>query len=323
MNFRFTDYPREEPLSFYNEALDAMTARLMESGAVTAVYQLGGISNPGISDLDMLAVFKNEVEVDRNFLDGLSEDERYLFIHNVYGISENNFDEAQEYAFYFNYKFLAGKDLKPKIAPEESDLSAMKKQVALEFLLKFYITLQLQKEYGVFRMRDLLLHVKALQYDLEFLGITNGIVSDGVSQVIQWRNNWFNVPPAKSYVNKWINNFLPSLNELVIDTFKNHSLYLPPQEEYNVAKNIQLIPSSGKITVERKGLLLPVQLSVYGKKYFRLQNKLNRFRVPVPVRTDSFPPVLEKKFQFEKKIIAYNKKFLPHFLPLTSSLHAI
>jgi len=262
------------------------------------------------------------VAVERNFLEGLTDDERYLFIHNLYGISENNFDEAQEYVFYFNYKFLAGNELKIKNAIQDSDLLSMKKQVALEFLLKFYITVHLQEEYGVIRMRDLLLHLKALQYDLEFLGITNGIISDGVAHVLQWRNNWFNVPPAKSYVVKWMNNFLPALNELADDVFQNHSLYLPPQQEYKIAKNIQLIPSSGKITMERKGMLLPVQLSGFGKKYFRLQNKLNNFRVQVPVRTDSIPPVLERKFQFEKKIVAYNKKFLPHFLPLTSSLHA-
>ena len=66
------------------------------------------------------------------------------------------------------------------------ELSAMKVQVALEFLLKFYVTLGIQRAYGVIRMRDVLLHVKALQYDLEFLGINEGAVHDGINKVLAW-----------------------------------------------------------------------------------------------------------------------------------------
>ena len=322
MNFRFTDYPHEVPLSAYETALASMSQRLIDSGAVITVYQSGGVSNPGISDLDMIAVFKNDLKVDRNFLDGLSQVERYLFIHNLYGVSENNFGEAQIYAFYYNYKFLSGQELTVD-SINKSPHQLLKRQVALEFLLKFFITLELQKAYGVIRLRDLLLHIKALQYDLEFLGIKDGTVYECVTEVLQWRTNWFNVHPAESYINKWMSRFYPALSDLMVHAFGDHSFYLPSQPAYRISKNIQLVPSSGKAMMVRKGFLLPAQLSSFGKKYFRLQNRLNSFDVRVPIHTDNIPDVLGKKFQYEKKIIDYNKKFLPYFLPLTSSLHAL
>jgi hypothetical protein len=322
MNFRFTDYPQPVALSVYEKSLSSMTARLMDTGAIAAIYQLGGVSNAGISDIDMLAVFKNDVVVNRNFLEGISEVERYLFIHNLYGISESNFGEAQIHSFYYKYKLLAGKEL-PVISLNKSTDQQLNIQVALEFLLKFFITLELQKEYGVIRLRDLLLHVKALEYDLEFLGIKEGIVYDCIADVLSWRNNWFNVHPAESYVNKWMQTFYPALNELVADAFAKHTFFLPRRTSYRISRNMEIIPAHGKILMVRKGLLLPVQLSGFGKKYFRLQNRLNRFQIMVPVTTDRIPPMLENKFHFEKKIVEYNKKFLPYFLPLTSSLHII
>src|SRR6187431_2115681 len=180
MNYRIIDYPHQVDLSFYDKSLGKMTERLISNGAASAVYQAGGVSNPGISDLDMVVIFKNEVHVDENFLQDLSAKERYLFIHNLYGISERDFEEAQRFAFYYSYKLLAGKDLRIKIPISDAELLQMKVQVALEFLLKFYITLSIQKSYGVIRMRDILLHVKAIQYDLQFMGITDGKVYEGV-----------------------------------------------------------------------------------------------------------------------------------------------
>jgi hypothetical protein len=49
---------------------------------------------------------------------------------------------------------------------------------------------------------------------------------------------------------------------------------------------------------------------------------MNRFQFNIPVQSSGIPEVIQGKFQFERTIVDYNKKYLPHFLPITSSLHA-
>ena len=99
MSYSIIDYPHGVSASFYEDALQSMAEKVLETGAAKAVYQVGGVSSPGISDLDMVIVFKHQAEVTRNFLEDLSEEERYLFIHNLYGISEDDFGGAEKFAF--------------------------------------------------------------------------------------------------------------------------------------------------------------------------------------------------------------------------------
>ncbi|CAN5477730.1 hypothetical protein BH11BAC1_BH11BAC1_11910 [soil metagenome] len=322
MSYRLIDYPHFVDISFYQQALDAMTERLKQTNEVVSVFQLGSVSATGISDLDMLAVFNDQVKIEKNFLTGLSPEERYLFIHNLYGISKNNFEENRQFDFFHNYKLLHGEKLpEQKKATVHQDV--LQRQVALEYVTKMYITIQLQEDYGVLRMRDLLLHVKALKYDLEFLGSNFGKLHDLVEQIFEWRKNWFSEMPSNNEIIKWWNSFRNSFDEFITVIFKTHKMYLPLKTTYKIAKNISIIPSEEKIAYTREGLKLPRWTSMIGKKYFRIQNRLSHFRFQIPIENDTTPPILMKKQEFEKKIIAYNKSYLPSFLPLSSSLHAI
>ncbi len=321
MGVRIIDYPKPVAESFYQQSLQAMTNRLVESCAALAVYQVGGIGSPGISDLDMVVVFKDDVRFEQNMLDGLDENEKYLFIHNLYGISSGDFEEAERFAFYHQYKLLAGNDVRTHSRLSDSDLQTMKIQTALEFIVKMRITIFLQKEYGVIRLRDLLLHVKALGFDLDFLGITSGPVFDHVNRVIEWRKNWFGNTPSPSDILKWWNGFYEAFDHFFEETMKSHRFFLPKKEEYKIARNIQLIPTAQDVHLSRQGFLMPPVLSVIGKKFFRLQNRLNTFKFEIPVQSTGIPEILEKKFYFTGKMAAYNKKYLPHFYTLTSSLN--
>ncbi|MCX6276448.1 MAG: hypothetical protein NTV09_14710 [Bacteroidetes bacterium] len=323
MSIRIIDFPHSIPEAAYRQALKSMTERVVRTKMAKAVYQVGGISSPGISDLDMVVVFQDNAMVEENLLAGLTKEEQYLFIHNLYGISERKFAEAEQFAFYHQYELLAGVDLRSHSRLPAPDIEELKIQIALEFMVKMHVTLFLQSSYGVLRMRDLLLHVKALQYDLDFLGVTGDKVNRHISQVLEWRNSWFKSLPAERDILAWWKAFYTDFDRLLRDKFASLPFYLPAQTSYSIAKNILLLPSEDRISSSHKGLILPKLLSLIGKKYFRLQNRLNRFQFNIPVKSDHFPDVIEKKFRFEKDIVDYNKKYLPHFLPITSSLHAI
>lgn len=323
MSIRIIDFPHTIPESAYRQALKSMTERVVRTKMAKAVYQVGGISSPGISDLDMVVVFQDNAGVEENLLTGLTKQEQYLFIHNLYGISDHKFAEAEQFAFYHHYELLAGDDLRSHSRLPAPDVEELKIQIALEFMVKMYITLFLQDIYGVLRMRDLLLHVKALQYDLDFLGVTGDKVNLHIAQVLEWRNNWFKSPPSEKDILVWWKAFYVDFERLLREKLTSLPFYLPARPSYSIAKNILLMPSEDGISSSHKGFILPKLLSLTGKKYFRLQNRLNSFQFKVPIRSDHFPDVIEKKFRFEKDIVDYNKKYLPHCLPITSSLHAI
>jgi hypothetical protein len=141
--------------------------------------------------------------------------------------------------------------------------------------------------------------------------------------VLEWRKSWFDSQPSEKNVVEWVHNFYSVLEEFLIEALTEYRLYLPQKPAYRISKNILLIPSEGKLRLERKGILLPAQLSGLGKPYFRIQNRFNRFELKLNIHRENIPSALEKRFHFEKKIVDYNKKFLPDFLPLTSSLHAV
>ena len=319
MSYRIIDVPRPVTDQAYQHALEKMTQRIMKTKSAIAVYQAGSVSAPGISDLDMIIVFKDNIREEHNFLSGLTAEERYLFIHNLYGISFSNFAEARRFAFH-NYRLLAGDELINY--PEPGKTEILHVQTALEFIVKLHITLYIQEKYDVLRMRDLLLHVKALQYDLDLLGVSRGLLPELVNQVFEWRSRWFMNTPSEKEIVEWWKRFYSAFGIFLGETFAAHRFYLPPQPSYSIAKNITLIPQD-KISASTKGIRLPGQLSMFGKKFFKLQNKLIRFEFGIPVSSNKIPELLVEKFQLEKKLASYNRQFLPAFLPLTSSLHAV
>ncbi len=321
MRISIIDPPSPIAESYYLQSLQAMTQKLIRTGVAKAVYQIGGVSSPGISDLDMVVVFNHEAVVTRNFLMELNEDERYLFIHNLYGISINHFADAEKFAFYHNYKLLYGEEVRSYACFSIADIQVLKVQIALEYMLKMYITIFLQQTYGVLRMRDLLLHVKAIQYDIEFLGVNSGNVTQAINQVLEWRSSWFEKTPTRAEVLEWWNGFYKDFNDLIDEKLAALPFYLPTKKNYRISGNILLVPAANRISVSHKGFIIPQFFSFVGKKYFRLQNRMNRFQFYVPVQSSGIPEIISAKFHFEQTIVEYNRKYLPHFLPITSSLH--
>ena len=54
----FIRKPRYFPLIAYEKALLKMTERLKQVDGLIAIYQIGGLSTPGVSDIDILVVFE-------------------------------------------------------------------------------------------------------------------------------------------------------------------------------------------------------------------------------------------------------------------------
>ena len=201
MKVYLTDYPQYVPYGIYERAINQMVERLIKYPGLLSIYQIGSISIPGISDIDMVAVFQDDAACDRNPLKELSRSERYLFVHGLYGVSTKHFHKAQCYTFFHNYNLLWGERLSfwgKNLSKKK--IRTLKIQIALEYLLKVYINITVERTYGIVKVRNLLLHTKALLYDLEFLGISSGRLYDLVEGMVTSRNNWFKSKPEKESV---------------------------------------------------------------------------------------------------------------------------
>ena len=136
MKLNFIEKPSFKTLDQYDDQIKRMLDRLSSQVGVISVYQIGGISTPGISDIDFVVVFEDKYRCFKNFWKEQSTEERYFFVHTLYGVNESGFLETRKFTFFHHYKLLYGKETYFENCLSEKDVAQLKTQTALEFLVK-------------------------------------------------------------------------------------------------------------------------------------------------------------------------------------------
>lgn len=316
--YRFFDFPERIPLQRYDEELDRMTRWLLQFPEVVSVYQIGGVSSPGISDLDLVTILKDDTRLNVQPLSGLGTVGKKLFIHQLYGVTESHFRQACDYSFFHNYRLLGGKpqDLSSTLSLQDQKL--LKRQIAYEFLLKMYVNASLQKTYRQIKVRSLLLQLKGLVYDLEFLGVTSGDLYTSVTEFMEIRTTWFESAPDTRRLQQWFDPFILQLQTFLKAEWAVENIYISPNSNPRIARNITLRKGPGP-EVQHRGIRFPLP-GVSLQDRVKILNRLNHFSVTVPFADSGFPEVIRKYFAFTQSHAEYNRNFLPAFYTLTSSL---
>ena len=142
------------PLRIYENAIKGMVEKLRRQEGIISIFQIGSIIHPGISDIDMVVVFKENGVSHLNPLQGLSKTERYLFNDPPFGVSETDLIEAQRYMIFQNSRLLWGEKIyKGGGHLCEEEIKCLKIQTALEYLIQNYINLTVLRAYGIFNVR--------------------------------------------------------------------------------------------------------------------------------------------------------------------------
>lgn len=317
--YKLIDIPHIVPVREYNDELSHMSEWLLQFPQVTAIYQVGSVGAPGISDIDMVVVCNDQQKLDVQPLIALTHSGKYLFIHNLYGCSKEQFREADKFSFFGTYKQLSGEKLTS--TDSATGISpTLKQQVALEFLLKMYVNLVLQKEYKTLKVRSLLLHVKGLLFDLEFLGIQSGPVHDLIHQCMNIRQKWFDQDHPENELISWFDDFFSALSQFLEQELAHRSFFVSPESSLQLAKNIRLRKST-HLAYHKFGIPVPFGSLLFGNKIHKVLNKLNRFRIESPFLQENIPSEIGEYFNFIETCRNYNRTFLPHFYTLSSSLH--
>lgn len=319
MRFHFTNYPRYVPPEAYDAAIASVTARVSKESGVVSIFQVGSILHPGISDIDMLVVLSDNAIFRYNPLRGISDTERYLFVHPLIGVSQTDFMEAQQFSFYRNWRLLCGEPLirgDVKFSQDESD--CLRIQVALEYMLSNYIHLTVLRMHRIVNIRALLLNMKAMVYDLKLLNISSGPLYELLETLLSWRDQWFETQPQDKELAEWIEACYEQLGSFLETTLKKHRLYLPPWGNLEVTKNVKLAPAES-FCFKRHGLALPASLAFLGKKYMKLQRRFRKVLIYLPMQRDAIPPILARKFELEYRMVRFNLD--KPFLSLRSTLN--
>lgn len=320
-SLKYINRPSLIDRKLYDDATQWMIKQISGYEGAKSFYRFGNITVPGISDLDLLVVFENNEHCDKNGFEGLPEAFKPLFTHRIMAVSEDHFYKNNHYTLWSDHILLWGEDLEKDKHDfkSEQDLKALKVQTAIEFLIANYIDLKIQLTYKTINLRSLLQHMKGIIYDLDYLGIDSGHVMNQLRELKHVIQLWFTQTPSDKALNIWITEFDRAYDEFCYDIFMRHPMYLPQMNEYKVARNV-VLSKAETLSFKHKGTLLPSFLTRMGKKITRLQNRFNSFEFTMPLTHVSSLPIIEERFAFLKEMKLYNKKYLPEFMTITTSI---
>jgi hypothetical protein len=320
MNYRFVNRPKPIPLQEYGEAVAFLGERFSQIEGVKTIYRFGNITTPGISDLDLLVVFKDNARCTLTGFEDLPERYKSVFTHGIMALKESHFAKNNYYTLWTRNSRVTGiACINPIPERDQEADKALRFQTAIEFLVANYIDLKVQQEYGTFKLRSLLQHMKGIWYDLEYLEIKDSPLHAPIIELKNWISDWFHLTPDDTMLSNWIRKWIPEYDRFTAQILSEYPFYLPQMEYYKVAGN-QILKPDRKPSFQRKGLLLPPVLSVIGKKYFNLQNKFNQFEFGIPITSRPPHTILAERFEFLKDMKKYNRTYLPGFMTMTTSI---
>lgn len=323
MKYKFIDIPHFISQESYEVTFHKLVELLKKQRAIVSIYRLGNVNHPGISDLDVIAVFEDGEKclIDpRSYLD---KQDKYIITHEVGGASESHFIESLKYVFWDNLKCIYGTNLLEKGAannPLLTNRSAYKEQIGLEFLVKNFLDLTVQRKYGVIKLRSLLQEIKGIRYDIEFLDLQKTKLNGLIIEFLDRLDHWFNRGWDLNVLSKWLDVYYQELEkEINLLAESGKKLWVQEEDNLSYGRNVSL-ENGANYSIQCKGVFLPGNIIAQHKKLYNAHLRLNRFKIGVNFTTEDISGDNWERLEVIKKCKNYNETHLPHFGTLLSSL---
>lgn len=114
--YKFIDLPRQVGADYYTMAREEIIQYFSQNSDVLSIYEYGSVSSPGVSDLDIILVLKDEVKTQEEFFEfsNISKEVYHLLGDGtVMKMSQENFVNINFLENNIKVKKLFGKNLKP------------------------------------------------------------------------------------------------------------------------------------------------------------------------------------------------------------------
>lgn len=160
---------------------------------------MGSVSVPGISDLDFILVFDDDMpRIDyKSYYNQLDNRDRYILMHSPFAITKSLFENIRYFYIPKDFKLLWGKELQIK---EISYIKVLEKTIAAEFTLGTLFAIMHALESKVIKTRSLLCSLNTIKYDFDVCGLNRENFSQGwelVNSISQLRQTWFELSEEK------------------------------------------------------------------------------------------------------------------------------
>ncbi|MBK7855146.1 MAG: hypothetical protein IPJ79_09765 [Bacteroidetes bacterium] len=308
-------YPREN----YYAAIDSVLQKLKNNTDIISLYQIGSVSVPGISDIDLVAVYNNEYSTNYNPIANLTNEERYFFVHSLFGASRQDFKSLNEFLIQVNYNHVYGEKIEQAIGEKLSDVKELKEQIAIEYLLKNFISIYRQKVAGIVKLRSLLLEANALKYDFDLLDVKDGRIVELVFELVDWRMKWFDKKPTEKKMEQWFKEYFTALYHFLSGIFEEHKLYSMNNFPVTLMRRCTIEKGTG-FKYSSMGIPVNALFFINSAKRLRLSQKINTYKFSLPCKQTANNTPLFKRFAAMKEIQSYNLKHIPYFQAMTSVL---
>ncbi len=321
---RLANVPVVVSLDEYDSNIDRILDELRSIDSVVSVYQVGSVSSPGISDIDLWVIFEEASTCTRDPREVLNSTGKYLFSHNLFGTTQSVFATAQKFGFFHNYRLLFGDEqqLTSMVdCPDSKTFQDVKQQEAIEYLVKAFQVATIEKSLGVVNTRNLLLYAKALYYDLDVLAdsLSDESLRVVLDDIMALRAAWFRCSPDRNQIARLHDRYCSALNVTLNQFFEVRRFWHPNPGRMDLPGSISMV-SSEILTTKISGMRLPGWLLSRNRRLVNLQRRMMRWEFGIPMSAAASSPLLLERFELISSAKAWNKKHLPHFIPLPFGL---
>lgn len=319
MKYFIYNKPVPKSLHDYHFVIFKVARFLSKDPGFITLYQGGSIGNPGISDIDLLAVFEDGVSCKLNPFNILDSSEKYFFTHGIFGICKSHFEDLKYYASYLDlYPIESNTAESPKPEIIRNPINDINIQIAMEYLFLNYVARNIEKITGMISLRNVLLSLKAIRLDLEILEINSGSLCENIIQLINRRNNWFE---HKFIESEFYDCFIETINllsDLLQNILHEYPFFLSDKQRFKLGRNI-VIEHSSSLNIEWKGIKrLPSVFSIELRK--KMLKLLQHIYVSVPYKRLSGNPILNSRNLFYKNYFRYNNIHFPFLSAWTNNI---
>ncbi|MFX0139667.1 MAG: hypothetical protein ACFFDN_38865 [Candidatus Hodarchaeota archaeon] len=227
-SFILTNEPKQYSSNDYNEVKDKIINIFKNIPSLISIYEIGSISSPGISDLDLVLVFDDNAKdvVYEIYYDKLDDRDKYILMHSPFVITKSLFENIRYFFVPDNFKLLWGDKIHIK---EIQQQHLLKQLIAAEFVLGTTFSLIHSLKNKILKVRSFLCVLNAVKYDFQIYGLNRQNFAAGwhlLNSTTELREKWFKMN-EKERIKKVTNifkkapgillNMLTSINEKLND----------------------------------------------------------------------------------------------------------
>jgi hypothetical protein len=177
----------------YAAAAEEIDARLRELPGIVAIYALGSVTAPGISDLDRIAVVDGGAAL-RPFWPELTERTRYVAMHTPFAVDADTFRRHRWFAYLEPLEAVWGEPIAPEAPPLEEHANLL---LAAESLTLNLLRVVKAVRTGRVKVRSALCELHSVRHGLSLAGLCQENAPRAFAlagEVAELRREWFEAP---------------------------------------------------------------------------------------------------------------------------------